>query len=359
MAEGLLRHLAGDRYDVFSAGTRPSHVRPEAIAAMREVGIDTSSHRSKSLMSLRDGRSIRLTASTTSSLEDRMQFGKKVAITSIAASALLATGNIVVGLLAGSTSVVAAGVEFVGDVIASTFVLLGMILASRPADENHPYGHGRIEILAGLTVGIILAGGGVGICYRSLERVAQVHAAPSAYAVWPLLGAIIIRGAMSTFKFRAGRNIGSISLIADAWNDAVDILSAVAALAALALTLSDPGHYLAADHYGGFAVGLFVIYTGLRVLRDASMDLIDTMPHSETIDAIRRKAEEVDGVCGTEKCYARKTGLKYHVELHVEVDPTMTVEDSHAIAIRVRSHVRSVLPSIGDVIVHIEPHHPA
>ena len=301
----------------------------------------------------------RLTASTLSSLEARMRFGRRVAIASIAASGLLAAGNIIVGLFAGSTSVVAAGVEFVGDVIASTFVLVGMTLAAKPADDNHPYGHGRIEILAGLTVGIILAAGGVGICYRSLERVSELHTPPAAYSVWPLLGAIVIRGAMSTFKFRAGRNIGSVSLIADAWNDAVDILSALAALVALGLTLMDPARYLSADHYGGFAVGLFVIYTGFRVLRDASMDLIDTMPQSATIEAIRRAAAVVEGVRGTEKCYARKTGLKYHVELHVEVDPCMTVEDSHAVATRVRSHIRGALPSIGDVIVHIEPYHPA
>ncbi len=299
----------------------------------------------------------KLMPSYTTSLEDDMRFGRRVAMASIAASCLLATANVVVGLLAGSTSVVAAGVEFAGDVIASTFVLLGMIFGSRPADENHPYGHGRIEILAGLTVGIILAGGGVGICYRSLEKITEVHIPPAAYSMWPLIGAIVIRGAMSTFKFRAGTRIGSVSLLADAWNDAVDILSALAALAALGLTLADPSRFLAADHYGGFAVGLFVIYTGLRVLRDASMDLIDTMPHPEIIEAIRRAASAVDGVSGTEKCYARKTGLKYHVELHVEVCPSMTVEESHALATRVRAHIQGVLPSVGDVIVHIEPHH--
>ena len=202
---------------------------------------------------------------------------------------------------------------------------------------------------------IILASGGVGICYRSIVRITEAHSAPGAYAIWPLIGAMAIRSAMATFKFRAGRRIGSVSLMADAWNDAVDVLSAVAALVALGLTLSDPGRYLAADHYGGLAVGLFVIYTGLRVLREASMDLIDTMPPAGTIEAIRCAAAAVEEVCGTEKCYARKAGLKFHVELHLEVDPRMTVKDSHAVATQVRSHIRGALPSVGDVIVHIEP----
>jgi cation diffusion facilitator family transporter len=291
-------------------------------------------------------------------LEQDMAFGRKVATSSIAASAILAAANIVVGAAAGSTSVVAAGVEFLGDVVASGFVLLGMILGARPADKDHPYGHGRIEILAGTVVGIILASGGAGICYRSLREVTAVHAPPAAYSMWPLIGAIVIRGAMSAFKFRAGKRIGSISLTADAWNDAVDILSASAALAALGLTLYDPGRYLPADHYGGFAVGLFVTYTGIRVLRDASMELIDTMPQASTIEMIRRVAANVEGVLGTEKCYARKTGLKYHVELHVEVDARMTVEDSHAVAAKVRSQIRHEVTTVGDVIIHIEPFHP-
>jgi len=281
--------------------------------------------------------------------------GRRVALAGIVASGVLAAGNIAVGLAAGSTAVFAAGVEFAGDVIASTFVLVGLALAARPADEDHPYGHGRIEILAGLTVGVILAAGGAGICYLSVKRASAAHAAPAAYAFWPLFGAIAVRGIMSNLKFRVGRRIGSISLIADAWNDTVDILSASAALCALGLTLHDPARFHAADEFGGCAVGLFVIYTGLRVLRDASLDLIDTMPDPEIIESIRHAALEVGGVMGIEKCYARKTGLQHHVEIHVEVDPAMTVAQSHDIATDVRRHVTATLSSVADVLVHIEP----
>ena len=286
---------------------------------------------------------------------DDLKLGRQVARASIGVSCVLAASNIVIGLLAGSASVFAAGVEFAGDVIASTLVLIGMILAARPADEDHPYGHGRIEILAGLSVGVILAAGGAGICYRSLQGVYELRPPPGAYAKWPLICAILVRGVMSFVKFRVGRRIGSGSLIADAWNDTVDILSAGAALGALELTLYDPARFLSADHYGGFAVGLFVIYTGLRVLRDAAMDLIDTMPQSGIIDSIRRAALDVEGVLGIEKCYARKTGLKYHVEIHVEVDPAMTVAASHDIAAQVRLHVVRTLSRVADVMVHIEP----
>jgi cation diffusion facilitator family transporter len=278
-----------------------------------------------------------------------------VALLSVVVSALLAAGNVIVGLLAGSTSVLAVGLEFVGDVVASSFVLLGMVVASKPADSDHPYGHGRLETLAGLVVGLILSGGGAGICYRSLQDVTAVHAAPATYAVWPLVGAIVIRSIMTTIKFRTGRRIRSASLAADAWNDAVDILSASAALVALGLTIDNPSKFLAADHYGGFTVGLVVVFTGLRVIRDTSLELIDTMPESKFTTEIREAALSVQGVVGVEKCFARKTGLQYHVDLHVEVNPNLTVWESHDIATLVRLHIRERLDWIADVLVHVEP----
>ena len=279
-----------------------------------------------------------------------------MAAASIAASCVLSVANVWIGYSAGSTSVVAAGIEFAGDVLASIFVLTGMILAAKPPDDEHPYGHGRIEILAGLTVGLILAAGGVGICVRSLQKIEELHSTPAAYAVWPLLAAILIRSVMTSVKFKVGRRIGSGSLIADARNDAVDIVSAAVALVALGLTLRDPERFLAADHYGGFAVGLFVIYTGLNVIGESSRDLIDTMPSKELVFDIRLKAMQVPGVLGVEKCMGRKTGLQYHIDLHVEVDPSITVAASHEIATEVRAFLRLQIPAVADVLVHVEPH---
>jgi cation diffusion facilitator family transporter len=285
--------------------------------------------------------------------------GRRIAAYSIVASAVLSILNIAVGYSGGSTSVTAAGFEFAGDVLASALVFAGMTLAARPPDENHPYGHGRIELLAGLTVGLILAAGGAAICFRSLQRLSEIHAPPPRYSAAPLLLAIVVRTVTSTIKFRVGRRIRSISLVADAWNDAVDILASAAALCALALTLYDPVQFIDADHYGGFAVGLLVIYTGLRVLRDASLDLIDTMPDESLTERIRAKAAEVEGVFGVEKTFARKTGLQYHVELHIEVHPSISVAESHEIAGRVRTRIRREVAEVADVLVHIEPHEPA
>ena len=289
------------------------------------------------------------------SRQDEYRTGRRVATAGIVASAVLATSNIVVGMLTQSTSVVATGLEFAGDVFASTVVMLGMIVAGRPPDENHPYGHGRVETLAGFVVGMLLVAGGAGICWNSLQSVGEHHPPPSSAAIVVLVVAIGTRGAMSVIKFRIGRRIGSTSLVADAWNDTVDILAATTALTAVALTMYDPRRFLAADHYGGFAVGIIVVLTGVRVMRDASLELMDTMPRRDMIERVRRVAAGVPGVLGLEKIYARKTGLAYHVDLHIEVEPSLSVEEGHAIAGRVRTQVKDELGWVADVLVHVEP----
>lgn len=265
------------------------------------------------------------------------QTGRRVAAVGIGASALLATLNIIVGIITRSTSVVATGVEFAGDVLASTVVLLGMIVAVRPADQEHPYGHGRMETLAAFLVGVILILGGFGICWNSLQSVGDRHPAPSSAAIVVLIVAIALRAVMSGVKFRVGRRIRSAALVADAWNDAVDILAAGAALTAVGLAMYDSDRFLAADHYGGFAVGIIVVLTGVRVLRESSLDLIDTMPGDGMMADVRTAALNVPGVSAVDKSYARKTGFKYHVDLHIEVDPALTVDAAHVIAGQVRT----------------------
>lgn len=281
--------------------------------------------------------------------------GSQVALVSIAASGLLAIANISLGWTGGSTSVVAAGVEFAGDVLASTVVLVGLRFGALPADADHPYGHGRAETLGGLIVGLILVLSGLGICIRSAQKIAEVHPPPAVYTMYPLAAAIFVKSGLSMLKFQVGRSIRSASLVADAWNDAVDILSAMAAMLAVFLTMYDPARFLAADHYGGFTVGLVVIFTGLRVTRDASLELMDTMPESALIEQVRKVAMEVPNVSGVEKCFARKTGLQYHVDLHLEVHPDITVRASHDIATMVRIRIKETIPDIADVLVHVEP----
>jgi len=288
-----------------------------------------------------------------------MDRARRIAIIGMAVSALLAALKIVVGWMGHSVSVTADGFESTADVFASGLLLVGLTLASRPPDKNHPYGHGRVEILTGLLLGFLLLDAGCLIAWRGLAGAGDTGRVPEAFAVWPLLVSICAKLGLVVVKYRQGRKIGSSSLLADAANDSIDILSGLVALAALSLTLHNPVRFGRADHYGAFCVGLIVIVTALRVMRDTSLHLLDTMPDDQTIKGIREAAMTVQGVAGVEKCFARKTGFKYHVDLHLEVDAGISVKSSHEIAHRVRERVREQLPWVDDVLVHVEPWQPA
>jgi len=284
-----------------------------------------------------------------------MERARQIAILGMVVSGLLALLKIAVGWWAHSAAVTADGFESATDVFTSALVLVGLILAARPPDDNHPYGHGRAEILIGLLLGFILVCAGGGIAWHGLTGAADENHAPASYAIWPLVASIAAKSFLVVVKARHGRKIGSSSLAADAANDAVDILSGVVALAALSLALFDPARFLRADHYGAFAVGLIVMATAVRVMYESGMQLMDTMPDERSMSRIREVALSVRDVSGVEKCFARKTGFKYHVDLHLEVDPEITVRASHEIASRVRDKIRQQLPWVADVLVHVEP----
>jgi cation diffusion facilitator family transporter len=251
--------------------------------------------------------------------------------------------------------VVADGLESAADVIASGFVLFGLTLAAKPADKEHPYGHGRVETLTGLLIGLVLTLGGALISWNAIRLVGKPHETLASFVIGPLLLSIAAKTALAAMKFHYAKKLQSDALKADAWNDATDTVSALAALTAVGLSLWDPSRFAEADRYGGFAVGLIVISAGLRVVRDTSSQLMDTMPDPSLIAEIREAAFGVPGVRGVEKCFARKTGFKYHVDLHLEVDPDMTVRHSHQLAHEVQLHIRERLDWVADVLVHVEP----
>jgi cation diffusion facilitator family transporter len=284
-----------------------------------------------------------------------MQTGQRVAVTGMLVSGALAAIKIVVGMSGHSTAVVADGFESAADVVASGFVLFGLTMAAKPADENHPYGYGRVETLTGLLIGLVLMVGGAVISWNAIRRVGHPHEVLHAFVIWPLGLSLAAKAGLSTLKFRYGRKLKSEALTADAWNDAMDTISAIAALIAVGLTLTDRLRFAEADRYGGFVVGLIVVSAGIRVVRETTMQLMDTMPDARLIGQIREAASGVPGVRGVEKCFARKTGFKYHVDLHLEVDPEMTVRQSHQLAHQVQLNILARLDWVADVLVHVEP----
>src|SRR5215470_122429 len=143
-----------------------------------------------------------------------MRVGQRVALAGIVVSFSLAAIKIATGLAGHSTAVVADGLESAGDVLASSLVLFALTLAAKPPDADHPYGHGRVEILTGLLIGLILPAGGAPISYGSVMRVGQVQPMVAGFVVWPLLISLVAKASLATFKFRTGARLGSAALTA-------------------------------------------------------------------------------------------------------------------------------------------------
>ena len=215
--------------------------------------------------------------------------------------------------------------------------------------------HGRAEMLSGLIVGLLLFCGGLAISVEALANIGGVTHPPASYAIWPLVASIIVKLWLVRLKWMTSKRIHSTALSADAMNDSVDMLSGVVALAALALTIYDPDHFLRADRYGASIIGLIMMMTGIRVARRTGSELMDTQPDDAFLARIRGVARSVPNVRGVEKIFARKTGLQHHVDIHLEVDPEMPVRASHELGHIVESALLKNIEGIADVLVHIEP----
>jgi cation diffusion facilitator family transporter len=285
---------------------------------------------------------------------DLERAGRNLALWSVVASAALALLKIAFGLAAHSTAVVSDGIEATADVFSSGIVFVGLWLASRPPDQNHPYGHGRYETLASLCVGMLLVLTGVGICWRSFLRLGNPEQV-KLFAIYPLIISIATKLGLAALKGRYARRLSSASLAADAWHDVTDLFSTAVALTAVLLSVFAPPSFQNADAAGGMIIALIVIFVGARLIAYAVAQLTDTMPDEESMRQIRSVALRVPGAVGIEKCFARRTGFKYHVDLHLEVDPDLTVRESHEIAVQVKIEIKQKLDWVADVLVHVEP----
>ena len=273
----------------------------------------------------------------------------------VAAGGLLATVKLVVGVVGHSYALVADAVESFADIASSAMVWGGLAIAAKPPDANHPYGHGKAEPLAALAVGMMLIGAALGIAIEAIHGIRTPQAAPAAYTLVVLLGVIVIKEAMFRLVLRVGRRIGSTAVTADAWHHRSDaITSAMAAFGISISIFAGPG-YEAADEWAALGATLVIAFNGSRFVRQALSELMDQQPAPALLGRVRTVAEGVAGVAGVEKLLARKMGLTYLVDMHVEVDGAMPVHDAHELGHQVKDEIRRQLPEVADVLVHIEP----
>ncbi len=280
--------------------------------------------------------------------------GRRLALLSVTVGMLLASAKLIVGYQAHSAAVFSDGLEASGDVISSALVYIGLWLASKPPDDEHPYGHGRYETLSSLGVGGLLLLTGTAVLWKGITS-PLAEQAPHRFAIYPLLAALVVKVALAVAKFKTGKRIGSSGLQADAWHDLPDLLSTSFALVAVLLSIANPDRFHSADRVGAIAIGILILLLSVQVVQRTVDSLLDTMPEKRKVNEIKNVALHVGGTLGIEKCLARRTGLRYHVDLHLEVDPDLTVRQSHEIATNVKIAIKETLPWVADVLVHVEP----
>ncbi|NUY80239.1 cation transporter [Flavobacterium sp. MAH-1] len=262
-----------------------------------------------------------------------------------------------VGYLGNSYALIADAIESTSDVFASLLVLFGLKYSSRPADENHPYGHGKAEALVTFAVVGFLVVSATVIAYESIDHIRTPHKTPAPYTLIVLGVIVIIKEVFYRIVSKKSDDTNSSSLKADAWHHRSDAITSAMAFIGIAIAVfMGPGYETADDWAALFASG-FIIYNAYLIFRPALGEILDEHLHHEVVAQIRVIAQTVPGVIDTEKLHVRKTGMNYLVDLHLTVNGDITVTEGHDIAHCLKDKIQQEMPEVADVLIHVEPHH--
>lgn len=257
--------------------------------------------------------------------------------------------------MGNSYALIADAIESTADIFSSILVLFGLKYANRPADKNHPYGHGRAEpLITFLVVGFLITSATV-IAYESIKNIGTPHALPKTWTLF-ILGPLIIWKEISfRLVMKKAKETNSSSLKADAWHHRSDAITSVAAFIGISIAVYFGKGYETADDWAALFAAGFILYNSYLIFRPALGEIMDEHLYDDLVEDIRNVALTVDGVIGTEKCFIRKAGMKYHVDLHAIVEGNISVKDGHEIAHLLKDTLCNQLPQLGNILIHIEP----
>jgi cation diffusion facilitator family transporter len=278
----------------------------------------------------------------------------RVALWGLATNIALAAAKLVAGLVGHSYALVADAIESMADIVGSVVIWAGLKYAGRPADEDHPYGHGRAESLAALAVAGLVFAAGLGIATKAVDEIVTPHHAPEPWTLIVLIVVVIIKSSLAVVARRTARLAGSTAGHVDAGHHNTDALTSLAAFLGISIAVFGGEGFEPADDIAALVASGIIIWNAYKLARPPLDELLDRSPDDIIARALVHAAE-VEGVVNVQKATARKLGAVYLMEMHVRVEPLMTVYDAHALSHRVKDHVRARLPSVRDVLIHIEP----
>jgi cation diffusion facilitator family transporter len=294
-------------------------------------------------------------SSTVSNTEKSAAIGMRSIIIGLIVNLLLAFAKGIAGVLGHSSALIADAVESVSDIFSSLIVLLGLKMSKKPADENHPYGHGKIEPLAATLVSLILFGAAIFIAIHSFHQLSNSLLVPEPFTLIVLLIVILIKGALSRFIGNVGAEVSSVSVRADAAHHRADVMTSLAAFIGISVALVGGPGYEHADAVAALFASLVIAFNATILFKPALYELLDTAPSPDLIQSVRKTAEGVGGVLGTHKCHVRKLGFDHYVDLDILCNPELTIRAGHEIAHNVGEAIHAKLPNITKVLVHVEP----
>ena len=283
------------------------------------------------------------------------QTAVKATYFSIIGNTSMAIVKFLAGFFGNSYALIADAIESTADIFASFLVLFGIKYSNRPADKKHPYGHGRAEpLITFLVVGFLITSAMI-IAHESIINIQTPHQLPKTWTLI-ILGAIIIWKEYS-FRIVMKRSIqtNSSSLKADAWHHRSDAITSVAAFLGISTALILGKGYEAADDWAALFASGFILYNSYLIFRPALGEIMDEHLYDDLIAQIRVVSLQVDGIVDTEKCFIRKAGMQYHVDLHARVDSNITVKEGHHLAHKLKDTLRERIPQLGHVLIHVEP----
>lgn len=274
---------------------------------------------------------------------------------SIVGNTSLAVIKGLAGFFGNSYALIADAIESTTDIFASFLVLLGLKYANRPADKNHPYGHGRAEpLITFLVVGFLITSATI-IAYESIKNIGTPHELPKSWTLLVLLPLIIWKEISFRLVMKKAKETNSSSLKADAWHHRSDAITSVAAFIGISIALYFGKGYETADDWAALFASGFILYNSYKIFRPALGEIMDEHKYDDLVEEIRKVSVTVDGVRATEKCFIRKAGMQYHVELHAIVDANISVKHGHEISHKLKDTLRNDISQLGHVLIHIEP----
>jgi cation diffusion facilitator family transporter len=289
-------------------------------------------------------------------MQQQLRRGIRTAQLGLVVNAALAFAKLVAGVLGHSYALIADAIESTADIFSSVIVWGGLHIASQPADEDHPYGHGKAEPLAAAVVGILLLGAAFGISVEAIREIRTPHHAPAPFTLAVLVGVVIVKETLFRTVLRVGEETNSSAVAADAWHHRSDAITSTAAFLGISLALLMGPGWEAADDWAALAAALVILLNGVRILRPAVADLMDRAPGAEIRESVAAAAGAVPDVRAIEKLVVRKMGTGYWVDLHVQADPSMPLYDAHILSGRVKSAIRAAQPRVLGALIHMEPY---